>query len=120
MPSCFSQHCRSKKNTKTVSPLQLISLRSCIAAKLKVALLLGGIFFAGCWQDIRRNLVVAARWNFLVQELGTTCRNFVVGWDLCSWMVDESFCIHVLCFCMETVFWNLLLYGAGKLIIARM
>ena len=47
--------------------------------------------------------VVAARWNFLVQELGTTYRNFVVGWDLCSWMVDGSFCNHVLCFCMEHV-----------------
>jgi hypothetical protein len=80
-------------------------------------------FFAGYWQDARRRNLVAARWNFLVQELGTTCRNFVVSWDLCSWMVDGSFCIHVLCFCMEH-FGNCILelafVWAGKLIMAGM
>ncbi|KAG2611653.1 hypothetical protein PVAP13_4KG181905, partial [Panicum virgatum] len=47
-------------------------------------------------------IVVPARWIFLVQELSTTCWNFLVGWDFCSWMVDGSFYIYVLGFCIET------------------
>uniref|UniRef100_J3LW80 Uncharacterized protein n=1 Tax=Oryza brachyantha TaxID=4533 RepID=J3LW80_ORYBR len=39
-------------------------------------------------------------WNFFALVAGT--QYFVVGWDLCSWMVDGSF-LFMLCFLYEHI-----------------
>ena len=59
--------------------------------------------------------------EFFVQELGPTCWNFLVGWDLLDggWIILYSCFMLLYGTMMETVFWNSFVW-VGKLIMAGM